>query len=164
MARVPRYERLEGIGRIRAYDSGGRTMDRYLVLFEDFPTVTDTRTYTEIDRPRPYGPRFALGMSEDPGHPQGVGWTDYVAPPQTWGTGAEYRRIPFAALPERCQRAVRDMASWECPHNPQCLAHIHEDEATGETTDRFDCDPECRPADWRLAGADMLREAGAPID
>lgn len=103
--RLPRYERPTGAGRIRVYDQRPvRTADRYLVLFEDLPTV-DARG-DEIPKPRPYGPRFGLAMSEHPSHPQGVGLTGDWPPPLTYGRGADHRRIPFASLPADCQRAV----------------------------------------------------------
>lgn len=107
---MPRYDRVPGLGRVRCYvQRPRRTADCWLVLFEDRPTY-DERADRESDRPRPYGPRFALYASDHPAHPQGVGGTDYIAPPLTYGRGADHRRVPFADLPPDVRRAVLDMA------------------------------------------------------
>lgn len=98
---MPTFDRLDDVGRIRVYDNGGRTVDRYIVLFEDMPDpMKDEETPV-----RPHGPREALTMSGAPTHPQGVSqWTD--ARPGPW-LG---RRIPFTALPENVQQHVIDRA------------------------------------------------------
>lgn len=99
---MPRFDRLDGIGRVRVYDNRGKTVDRYIVLFEDMPDP-------QIDEEapvRPYGPREALTMSGAPTHPQGVSqWVD--ARPGPW-LG---RRTPFASLPEHIQQHVIERAS-----------------------------------------------------
>lgn len=107
---MPTYDRVPGLGRVRCYvQSPRQTVDCWLVLFEDLPTY-DARTDTESDHPRPYGPRFALIASDHPSDPQGFGTTDYIAPPLTYGRGADHRRVPFADIPPDVRRAVLDMA------------------------------------------------------
>lgn len=109
---MPTYDRLpEPIGRVRAYDAGNAApfMDRYLVLFEDHPTIDYAGN--DQERPVPYGPRLSLAMSEHPQDPQGVGIMDYARPPETWGTRpgeVRWRRVPFASLPDDVRRCVLD--------------------------------------------------------
>jgi len=86
------FEHIRGIGRIRCYDAGPRLADRYTVIFEDF------------DEREPW--RYALGMSADPFHPQGVGQHTTAMPGSHLG-----RRVPFAELPEPVQRCVMLEAS-----------------------------------------------------
>jgi hypothetical protein len=101
---MPRYDRLPNGSRVRCYDAGPRWVDRWTVLFEDFP---DPLTGGPL---RPYGPRCALFMSDHPQHPQGVGLSGDCAPPQTYGRGATHRRVPFASLPPDVQRCVTEYA------------------------------------------------------
>ena len=109
---MPRYDVIPGAGyrdagagfetcpgRVRCYDAGPRYVDRWTVLFEDMPTDAGTP-------PRPYGPRQALALSDNPSHPQGVSQWCECPPPQTYGKGATHRRVPFAALPERVRLHV----------------------------------------------------------
>lgn len=98
---IPRY--------IRIYDNGGETFDRYTCLF-----TGRAGTYRTPD-----GERWGQyrGMSADPCHPQGFGqWgeikgghndTDRWGYPPTLGRSCHLgKRIPFAELPEPCQRLV----------------------------------------------------------
>jgi hypothetical protein len=86
---VPRY--------VRCYDNGGKTCDRYTVVFSGrygHKTAKDT---------------WVLAMSENPFHPQGVG----MHCPQPKGYRPDYptyshlgRKIKFEQLPEPCRRLV----------------------------------------------------------
>ena len=89
------FDRLEGVGRIRVYDNGGRSMDRYSVLFED---MEDPDRGGNV---RPYGPRQSLGLSESPGSPQGVSMWGSATPGPWLG-----RRLYFAELPLNVQQHV----------------------------------------------------------
>jgi hypothetical protein len=73
---------------IKIYDNGGKTADRYTVVY-----------MTERERDGTYA---AVGMSEQPFHPQGFGQHCTAMPGPHLG-----KRIPFAALPLDCQRLVR---------------------------------------------------------
>ncbi len=86
-ARTVRTERV-GESRIRCYDNGGKTLDRYTVVYMDFP---------EQQR----GFFLSLGMSEDPTHPQGFGQHTTAMMGSHLG-----RRVPFQTLPERCRRVI----------------------------------------------------------
>lgn len=74
--------------RIRCYDNGGKTADRYTVVFLEMPEKAP-RMFT------------ALGMSAEPFHPQGIGQHTTAMLGRHLG-----RRIKFAALPVDCRRAV----------------------------------------------------------
>jgi hypothetical protein len=73
---------------IRSYDNGGKTFDRYTVVYMDEPE----------NRP---GCFAARGMSRNPFHPQGFGQYCIATPGRHLG-----RRIAFKDLPEDCQRLV----------------------------------------------------------
>ena len=68
--------------RVRVYDNGGRTLDRYTVIYPD----GNART-----------------MSSRPLHPQGVCmWAGHVQP--------QGKRVPFHALPAQVREAIiRDL-------------------------------------------------------
>ncbi len=87
-----------GESRIRCYDNGGKTVDRYTVVYMDFPE-------------RQRGFFLSLGMSEDPGHPQGFGQHTVAM------LGAHLgRRVPFRMLPGRCRRVVlADLGAVDAP-------------------------------------------------
>ena len=81
---------------IRCYDNGGRSIDRYTVVFMDWPEV------------RP-GVFAALAMNVAPFHPQGFGQHCTARPGRHLG-----RRVQLADLPEDCQKLVRmDLAMEE---------------------------------------------------
>ena len=74
--------------KIRCYDNGGRSADRYTVVYLD----------------EPYGQPglfHAVGMSDNPFHPQGVGMHCSAMPGRHLG-----KRISFDNLPLDCQRLV----------------------------------------------------------
>jgi hypothetical protein len=73
---------------IRCYDNGGKTADRYTVVYMDFPE-------------HPEGCFMSLGMSEHPFHPQGFGQHSAARPGRYLG-----KRINFSDLPADCQKAV----------------------------------------------------------
>ena len=81
--------------RLRIYDNGGKTADRYTVLFMDQQERSD-------------GVYSCLGMDKDPFHPCGIGQHSSGTPGVHLG-----RRIPFEMLPEPCRRAVLA----DCPRN-----------------------------------------------
>lgn len=108
---MPRFDRLYGIGRIRVYDNGGKTVDRYLVLFEDMEVESYVPGTDEVvsHKPKPYGERQSLSMSPNPDYPQGVSLWGEDRPPPTWSgspDGMRWRRIPFASLPANVQRHI----------------------------------------------------------
>lgn len=82
---------------IRIYDNGGKTCDRYTVIFMDCPEY----------QPGTYA---AVGMNERPFHPQGFGQHCTAMPGRHLG-----RRIKFEDLPPDCQKLVladlKDIAS-----------------------------------------------------
>lgn len=88
---MQRYERICG-QRIRCYDNGGKTADRYTVVYIDQPE-------TPVPHCRPH---FAcVGMSAEPFHPQGFGQHSVAT------CGAHLgQRVPFATLPADCRRLV----------------------------------------------------------
>ncbi len=73
---------------LRIYDNGGKTIDRYTVLYMDCPEGRGL-----------YGGR---GMSAHPSHPQGVGMYCTAMPGRHLG-----RRITFDQLPPDCQKVVQ---------------------------------------------------------
>jgi len=77
---------------IRVYDDGGRTIDRYTVVFMDQPEHSFI-----------CGRSFAcLGMNGAPFHPQGFCQHSQARIGTHLG-----KRIAFSSLPDDCQRAVR---------------------------------------------------------
>ena len=85
--RIPRHETVKGHP-IRCYDNGGRSADRYTVIYMDAPE----------HRPGTFGAR---GMDDRPFHPQGFGMYCDAMPGRHIG-----RRVLFSTLPPDCQRAV----------------------------------------------------------
>lgn len=114
---MPRYDTLPSIGRLRVYDAGPNAgfADRFLVLFEDMD-VYDGTTTTPC-KPKPYGVRQSLSLSERPNHPLGVSQWGEDRPPATWGhvaaDGPRWRRIPFASLPDDVRLHVIGRATWQ---------------------------------------------------
>ena len=80
---------------VACYDNGGRSFDRFTVVFLDCPE----RGWRQFS---------ALAMSERPFHPQGFGQHCTAVPGRHLG-----RRIPFATLPADCQKAVEQDLSTE---------------------------------------------------
>ncbi len=89
---------------IRCYDNGGKTADRYTVVFmnrEDYGFTPDYIRETGRD----FYP--CLGMSGAPFHPQGIGQHSDCKLGKHLG-----KRIPFVSLPADCQKAVmRDLTA-----------------------------------------------------
>lgn len=81
---------------LRIHDNGGRTIDRYTVVYDELvTTIPDETMYS------------GLGMSENPFHPQGFCQHGEVHPDADLG-----RQILFSELPADCQKAVElDMQS-----------------------------------------------------
>lgn len=75
--------------KIRCYDNGGKTADRFTVVYMDHPE---------------HGMNcFAcVGMNAMPFHPQGIGQHSIATPGRHLG-----RRVAFTALPSDCQKLVR---------------------------------------------------------
>lgn len=104
---------------VRVYDNGGRTIDRYCVVF--------TGRYTH----KTAGDRWVLFMNAAPFHPQGVcmhsGGQDILdVLPGRWGgvdVGRKHprlgTRIPFETLPADCQQAVMQdyLSLWSLTKN-----------------------------------------------
>lgn len=74
---------------IRCYDNGGKTIDRYTVVYMDEPE-------------RQPGTFAAVAMNSEPFHPQGFGQHTTAMPGKHLG-----RRIAFESLPADCQQLVR---------------------------------------------------------
>lgn len=74
--------------KIACYDNGGKTADRFTVVY--------------VGQPERAANTFAcVGMDSDPFHPQGIGQHSSAM------LGAHLgRRIPFAQLPEDCRKLV----------------------------------------------------------
>ena len=81
--------------RIACYDNGGKTMDRYTVVYLN-------EMEGRPDLPLHRGNLFAaVGMNEVPFHPQGFGQHCTAMPGPHLG-----KRIRFSALPEDCRKLV----------------------------------------------------------
>lgn len=98
--KLSRKERLmpNGIPKyIRVYDNGGKTADRYTVVY--------TGNYKK-DKPEIC---FYVGMSENPFHPQGFGmhgsYTEMIDKPSYRHLG---KKITFDNLPEDCKKVVME--------------------------------------------------------
>jgi hypothetical protein len=87
---------------IRVYDNGGKTFDRYTVVYmnrEDFGYTTDKNETFMLLYP-------CYGLSENPFHPQGFGLHSSAQIGKHLG-----KRIKFSQLPEDCRKAVmRDLS------------------------------------------------------
>ena len=77
------------LNRIKIYDNGGKTFDRYTVVYLDSPE-REPRTYE------------CRAMSERPRHPQVFGQICTAMLGRHLG-----RRIKFSELPAECQDVVR---------------------------------------------------------
>lgn len=78
--------------RIRAYDNGGKTCDRYTVVYLETAFIqraTGRKAYQFV------------GMNDEPFHPQGIGQHGECENGRHLG-----KRIKFADLPEDCKRLV----------------------------------------------------------
>ena len=75
---------------IRCYDDGGKSVDRYTVVYMDWPENKPGRFYS------------CVGMSDAPFHPQGVGQHSIATVGRHLG-----KRIQFEDLPEDCRELVR---------------------------------------------------------
>lgn len=108
MSSVRNVEMVEG-KRIVCYDDGGKTADRYTVVYADSPE----------SRPGMYE---AVGMSAEPFHPQGVGQHCSAMPGAHLG-----RRIAFEALPQDCRTLVlRDLKA------PEVVAEVEVEDTRGQ--------------------------------
>ena len=94
--KMTRKERLmpNGIPKwIRCYDNGGKTFDRYTVIF------THAHSFGMMGR------TVGVGMSEHPFHPQGFGQHfDYNNLDYNGRSGG--KKISFTDLPPDCQKLV----------------------------------------------------------
>jgi hypothetical protein len=84
--RISRHEKIQGHP-IACYDNGGRSADRYTVVYLDAP-----------ERP---GLFACIGMDDRPFHPQGIGMHATAMPGRHLG-----KRVRFSDLPADCQKAV----------------------------------------------------------
>jgi hypothetical protein len=75
--------------RVKCYDDGGKSFDRYTAVFLDMPENRQ-------------GCYTALGMSENPFHPQGFGQHCMAMLGRHLG-----KRIDSTKLPIDCQTAIR---------------------------------------------------------
>lgn len=83
-------------GVLAVYDNGGRTADRYTVVYEPYQDGADHHDWFPT-----------CSMSAAPFHPQGVCMHGELAFRPTGGWGTHMKVITFEALPADCQRAVR---------------------------------------------------------
>jgi hypothetical protein len=102
---------------IRCYDNGGRSADRYTVVYSG----------------KPYATGQYVGMSENPFHPQGVGMHGESRQPidnRGYGQKGGYahlgKSITFDDLPPDCQKLVMadcfDFAlDWKAPPHPRVV-------------------------------------------
>ena len=74
--------------KVRIYDNGGETLDRYTAVYLDEPEY----------QPGTFASR---GMSEQPFHPQGFGQCCIAMPGKHLG-----KRIKFEQLPKDCQKLI----------------------------------------------------------
>lgn len=95
---IPKY--------VHCYDNGGKTIDRYTVVF--------TGRYTH----KTGGEHWYVGMSGAPFHPQGFGQhgssRDQIDYPTYGHLG---KKIKFTDLPESCQKLVLNdyISLWDIP-------------------------------------------------
>lgn len=73
---------------IRCYDNGGKSIDRYMVVYMSQPELRA-------------GTFSAVGMNSAPFHPQGFGQHCSAMPGRHLG-----KRIKFATLPDDCRKLV----------------------------------------------------------
>jgi len=95
-------------GVVGVYDNGGKSADRYTVVFAPFVSPHDGNLYWQY-----------LAMSSAPFHPQGVGLSGEtcghrpgVGAGSGWGNACG-RVIEFEELPADCQKAARDFMAAE---------------------------------------------------
>ena|ERR1035437_11140408 len=84
------------------YDNGGKTFDRYTVVYSE---VVSTTILPRVIGVRPYKKfiRYeARGMSANPFHPQGVGQMTTASRGKHLG-----KIIKFSDLPKDCQKLIR---------------------------------------------------------
>lgn len=86
--RIPTNEIILGKP-IRCYDNGGKTADRYTVIY-----MSDLNQWK-------YNSYGARGMNDQPFHPQGICQFTVATPGRHLG-----KRIRFTDLPIDCQKAV----------------------------------------------------------
>jgi hypothetical protein len=77
--------------RVKCYDNGGETFDRYTVFF-----LKKNNKHFDY-----------IGMSKYPTHPQGFGqWGECKIIPCSPNAGPIGKQIPFSALPDECKNLV----------------------------------------------------------
>lgn len=74
---------------VRCYDNGGRSADRYTVVYMDDLEDKRRNLYS------------CIGMNDRPFHPQGIGMHGTAQPGKHLG-----KRVKFSELPADCQKAV----------------------------------------------------------
>ncbi|MBN2286047.1 MAG: hypothetical protein JXI43_06340 [Tissierellales bacterium] len=92
----------------KAYDNGGKTVDRYTVTFEIYNEVTgkwDVYSWgTNTDAPEghpDYKKIYCLGMSEKPFNPRGFGQSGSCVEGRHLG-----KRIKYSELPEEVKKCI----------------------------------------------------------
>ena len=81
------------MNKIKCYDNGGKTADRYTVIFMD-------------RKERGQDTYEAIGMNQVPYHPQGIGMFCSAMPGRHLG-----KRVDLETLPNDCQRLVKQTLS-----------------------------------------------------
>lgn len=78
----------------KVFDNGGKTCDRYTVIYPKYKCYRGTYIYPFV------------GMSENPYHPQGFCQHGELDPPGRNGFKGLGKKITFEDLPEPCRRVV----------------------------------------------------------
>lgn len=84
---------------LACYDNGGKTADRYTVLFGG--SITSDRLLEQRKV-------FALFLSEHPSHPQGVSMWDEC---QAWDRSVHGKHVRWLDLPEQVRKHVMARAA-----------------------------------------------------
>lgn len=123
---------------IRIYDNGGKTVDRYTVVYMDRPWCT--------------GLYECVSMDEKPFHPMGFGQHSEASPGLHLG-----RRIKLTDLPKDCQRLVlRDMKDEEgnslrCTELSSDDYHLSADQIEAKySPDGGGEQPQFKRSDWQI--------------
>jgi hypothetical protein len=92
----------------KAYDNGGKTVDRYTVTFEIYnehtgkwDIFTEGWNVNAPDKDSSYNRIYCLGMSGRPFHPQGFGQSSLCVEGQHLG-----KRVKFSKLPEEVKKCI----------------------------------------------------------
>jgi hypothetical protein len=80
-----------------AYDNGGKTYDRYTIVYNEPPRIKDGARFYEC-----------FGASDHPTHPQGFGQHSECMLGRHLG-----RKVPWLEIPEEVRRVIENEAEQE---------------------------------------------------